>query len=150
MDVFKQMINALELVHKFDEPLNYKKVRYPIHKINNVLVEPIDGLNIVNTQQLRQLEFYGWGSPVKPHVDGSGVIFFCPIYKEFPNEVVCAGDIELDVEIGGVYMLDDNVEHETRGEGHTISMFLGPYQSTEVTPELIAHVIETFREGGFN
>lgn len=150
MDVSKQMINTLELVHRFDEPLNYKKVRYFIHKINSVLAEPIDGLNIVNTKQLRQLEYYGWGSPVKPHVDSSGIIFFCPIYKEYESDVLRAEDNELDMEIGGVYMLDDKVEHETRGEGHVISMFLGPYTEDEVTPELIAHVIETFREGGFS
>lgn len=138
------------LIHKFTEPLNYRKVRYFIHKINNVLAEPIDGLNIVSTHQSRQLEFYGWGSPVKPHVDGSGIIFFCPIYCEFPNEEIRAGDTRLPIEVGNIYMLNDNIEHETFGEGHTISMFLGPYNVNDISSELIEHVTNVFRNGGFS
>lgn len=142
--------DPIAAIHRFEEPLVYNNVRKFIHQINGVLINPIDGLNIVTTKQSKTVEFYGWSSPVKPHVDGSGIIFFCPIYKEYADEVLCVDGMYVPLDIGTVYMLDDSYEHATFGKGHVIAMFKGAYTKDELTPELFTEICKDFKIAAFD
>lgn len=148
---FNIMFNEpIVVLTQFEEPLVYSNVRKFIHKINGVLCEPINGLNVILTNQTKSLELYGWASPVAPHVDGSGYIFFCPIYKEFADDVLIVNGVEVPIHIGHVYMLDDTLEHSTKGRGHVVAMFRGAYRKEEVDANVINDVVNSFRQMAFD
>ena len=106
-----------------------------------VLNRPINGLNILTTQSTKSPEFYGWGSPIAKHKDGSGFMFFMPYYMDH-EEYLCNEFGKVKIEKGGVYMLDDRIEHWTEGEGFTLAVFCGSYK--EVTQDIKDHVMELF------
>lgn len=140
----------ITVVAKFTEPLVYGNVRAIIHQVNGVLIKPIDGLNVITTKQTGDVEFYGWASPVAPHVDGSGYIFICPIYKEYADDTLIVNGIGVNLQVGQVYLVDDQYEHSTKGNGHVVAMFKGAYKKEDLTPELIASVVDDFRKIAFD
>lgn len=107
----------------------------------SVLQKPIAGLNILTTQSTKGVEFYGWGSPIDKHIDGSGFMFFMPYYMDH-EEYLCNKFGKVKIEVGGVYLLDDRVEHWTEGEGYVLALFCGSFK--EVTQELKDHVVGLF------
>ena len=102
-------------------------------------------LNIVGTSTQRDVQIYGWRSPVNEHVDNTGYVFFCPILINGVDAVYCNGT-RAQLEVGQVYMLDDRQAHSTTGEGDVVALFIGSFQASEVTKELIQSVCRQFNE----
>lgn len=109
----------------------------------NILKRPINGLNILTTRSTQQREFYGWQSPIDVHKDGSGIMFFMPYFMDH-EEYLCTESERVSLELGGVYMLNDTVEHYTEGDGYTLALFCGSFKLNENNPELHERIVELF------
>ena len=116
---------------------------FPVTDPLTILKRPISGLNILTTRSTQQLEFYGWQAPIDVHKDGSGIIFFMPYYMDH-EEHICTDSERIKLEVGGVYMLDDTVEHYTEGDGYTLAMFCGSFKPNENNPELHERIMGLF------
>lgn len=101
--------------------------------------------NLVGTGPGRQVQVYGWRSPISEHVDSTGYVFFCPILINGVDAVYCNGT-KVQLEVGQVYLLDDSQPHSTVGEGDVVALFVGSFQSSEITHGLIQSVSRQFNE----
>lgn len=118
--MLKPIFKVAELGASFDE----SKTHAVTGMISDILSRPIEGLNIVTTHQTDDVQFYGWKSPIKRHTDGTGYIFFMPIFIESPD-LVFAGAHSERMALGTVYALDDAIEHGTVGNGRIVAAFWG-------------------------
>lgn len=102
-----------------------------IERMTQLLYKPIDGLNIITTQSNKKPELYGWQSPIAEHVDGTGYVFFMPIYSDAP-ETLCICNQVMPLEVGYLYLMDDTKPHYTTGKGNVVALFNGSYQAGDL------------------
>lgn len=114
-------------------------------QMQDVLNTPIDGLNIITTNQTRDVEMYGWQSPIKNHVDGVGYIFFMP-FMIAEHDTLKLGDMEVELKVGDVVCFNDCVPHETLGKGNVLALFRGPYHSHEINDGLKHDIVASFHQ----
>lgn len=107
------------------------------------LEKHVEGLNIINTEQTRRPEYYGWYSPVPQHVDNTGFIYFIPFYIESKDVLVVDG-IETELQVGAVYRLNDSVPHGSLGDGRVAALFNGSYSAEEITESLDKSILWYF------
>lgn len=126
------------------------KLDMAIGTVLNILSRPIDGHNIVTTCPTDDMQVYGWGSPIPMHKDGTGYIFFMPMRIDGSPDYIIANGTKIKLEVGGVYGLDDAVNHATEGDGYVVAAFYGSYQSDEILrPGFMENMLQQFRENCF-
>lgn len=126
------------------------KLDMAIGTVLNILSRPIDGHNIVTTCPMDDMQVYGWGSPIPMHKDGTGYIFFMPMRIDGSPDYVIANGTKIKLEVGGVYCLDDAVDHATEGTGHVVAAFYGSYSDDEIsTPRFMKNMLHKFQEKCF-
>jgi len=125
------------------------KVGARVEMINNLLSRPIDGLNIVTTHQTDEVQFYGWESPIRPHEDGTGYIFFMPISMDSEDWIFTGGH-KIKLKLGGVYAMNDSLPHGTYGKGRVVAAFLGSVpESTASNQDYLNDVVRRFKASCF-
>lgn len=104
--------------------------------------------NIVTTKPLNAIQFYGWQSPIGRHIDSTGYIFFMPMFIENEIDYIIVGNRKLRLEIGGIYAMNDAVEHATKGTGKVVAAFYGSFSADQVEndPALLEKVVQKFKE----
>lgn len=126
-------------------------VKGHVNAIKGVLSRPIEGLNIVVTgNNVDGVQFYGWGSPVEPHIDDTGYIFFMPIHMDSEDWLI-AGNEKIKLELGSVYALDDAIQHSTQGNGHVVAAFIGSVTADYIknNPGYLETVVKEFKKACF-
>lgn len=112
-------------------------------QISRILDRPISGgVNIVGTSDSKEVQIYGWQSPVATHTDNTGYMFFMPIVIPSGTDQLIYEDQTLDLEVGHLYLMDDSKPHSTIGLGNVISLFVGSFKEEEISDELIAEVYQ--------
>lgn len=125
------------------------KIGSKVGMINNILARPIDGLNIVTTHQSDEVQFYGWESPIRPHEDGTGYIFFMPLSMD-SEDWIFAGGQKIKLALGGVYAMNDALPHSTQGKGRVVAAFLGSVcEKTVKNQDYLNDVVRRFKESCF-
>lgn len=130
----------------FDQELPFH-VQQLAHHVENVLERPIaaDAINIVGTSPSKtEIQVYGWKSPIAPHADNTGLIFFMPILMRSEQDTLVYGDQEIELQLGHLYLMDDRNPHSTIGQGNVIALFLGPFKNGHINDELIERVSTKF------
>lgn len=140
------MIKHLEQ-YNIDVSLN-EKIIHKVHCVTDVLDRPIaeHRLNILGTNHpCESVQTYGWKSPIRSHTDDTGCIFFMPIYMESGTDTLVCGDTQIPLELGHLYLLDDNVMHSTIGAGNVVSLFYGAVDAEYLNEQLYKEVFEKFK-----
>lgn len=126
-------------------------VRGHVNTIKGILSRPIEGHNIVTTgNDVEGVQFYGWGSPVSPHVDGTGFIFLMPIDMDSEDWLI-AGNERIKLELGSIYGLNDTVQHSTEGNGRVVAVFTGSVTEDRIKTDrlYLQSVIDSFKRACF-
>lgn len=81
------------------------------------------------TNHIPRAQLYGWKPNVPSHADGTGWVYFVPLRLPADGSLVGAGAVHMALEVGGVYELNDRVNHYTyESRGTVLSLFLGPFK----------------------
>ena len=144
-------LKPLFKVGQLDAPLS-PSLRGPLEVVSELLDRPIDGFNIVTTNGSTGVQTYGWKSPIKMHTDGTGYIFLMPLKIHGPFDYLVAGEHRLKLRVGGIYALNDLVEHCTMGTSKVIAAFQGSFDAATIleTPDFLENIVQKFKENCFS
>lgn len=114
----------------------------------SLLDRPLEDYNIVTTKPLNTVQFYGWKSPIGKHSDNTGYVFFMPMHIEDETDYIIVANRKLKLEIGGIYAMNDAVQHATKGRGKVVAAFYGSFSPDQVEndPALLEKVVQKFKE----